>query len=156
MQSSALAATCSLTALLLAGASGCSGLEDCNKLAGAVALTYDLSFSAVTIEKQIKSEQFQAMRVTYLNGATNDIPVRVVANAPIEAGQHKDLAKAQEASVYRVMANNSDFPEVREGYIVFDDLGDVGDDGNGKFYATFLDGTTLNGEFCGVVKELKN
>jgi hypothetical protein len=134
---------------------GCNGLDDCNKLGGAVAITYDLGFNKVTIEKQTKNGEFQALRVTYLNDDSGDIPVRVVANAPVEEGKKKDLA-TKEATVYRVMQNNSQFPDVKEGHITFDSLGGVGDDADGRFYATFVDGTTLNGDFCGTVRELKN
>jgi hypothetical protein len=139
----------------LAMLTGCSGLDDCNKLGGAVAITYDLGFNKVTIEKQTKAGQFQAMRVTYLNDDSGDIPVRLVANAPVEEGKKKDLA-TKEATVYRVMQNNSQFPDVKEGHITFDTLGGAGDDADGRFYATFVDGTTLNGEFCGTVRELTN
>jgi hypothetical protein len=143
------------TAALAAGCDDTAG----GRLGGSVYETYNLTYNTINIKKQVVGGTFQAMIVEYVNktggcGNACEIPVKVVINAPISAGEKKDLAK--DGSVTRVMKDNSQFPDLDKGNITFHDLPDVGGEAEGEFYATFVGGTTLNGDFSGTVQLLGN
>jgi len=150
-----------LTCFALVGAALLAGCDDTagSRLGGSVYETYNLTFNTIKIKKQVVGGTFQAMIVEYVNdsgGCANacEIPVKVVINAPVSGGEKKDLAK--DGAVTRVMKDNSQFPDLDKGNITFHDLPDVGGDASGEFYATFVGGTTLNGEFSGTVQLLGN
>jgi len=147
---------------LLGIGSGCNG-SDCNKLAGAVATTFNLDFSRVDIKKQIKNGVVTAMIVEYVNdnvkGCIDPVtkmdtcprPVKVVANAPLTAGSEHDLVN--DGVIQRIMQDGSQFKDLDTGYIKFNGLsGDI----DGEFYGTFEGGLTINGDFCGGVIDVNN
>ncbi|MCC6746236.1 MAG: hypothetical protein IT371_01170 [Deltaproteobacteria bacterium] len=144
-----------LSALLLVAACG-GGAASGNRLFGSAETQYDLVFDAVQIHRQESRGQMVAMIVTYLRGpGTNKqaIPVKVVANAPVAEGQEKDLMK--EGALTRVMQDASQFSEMKSGKVIFDTLGGAGSAAKGRFYVTFVKGSTLNGEFSGTVELLQ-
>jgi len=124
-------------------------LSSCNDLAGPK--DYDLHYERVVIFKQA-----DAMIVSYERPTTSgtEIPAKIVANFPIEAGVEKNILV--DGSVSRTMANQVQFPDAERAVITFDELGDVGSEASGKFYVTFTTGSTLSGEFCGTVKDLSS
>lgn len=149
---------------LLGSTSACNGVGDCNELGGAVVTTFNLDFSRVDIKKQINSGVFTAMIVEYVNANVKGCsaggidtcprPVKVVGNAPISQDEKRDLVKS--GVITRIMTDGSAFKDLKEGFIRFSELGDVGDHAEGDFYGTFIDGITINGKFCGEVKQLGN
>lgn len=147
-----------LLSLSLCLAPGCNG-SDCNKLAGAVVTSFNLDFSRVAITKQLNGGTFTAMILEYINENVGDcakekkcpIPVKVVANAPVEPNTEHDLIK--KGALLRVMPDMSQFQNLDKGFIKFDGLGG---DIDGEFYGTFIDGSTINGDFCGGVIEVNN
>lgn len=151
-----------ICSLLILGLAGCDGIGDCNELGGAVVTTFNLDFSRVDIKKQINNGVFTAMIVEYVNtnkkGCSSPVdtcprPVKVVANAPIKEGEKRDLVKY--GVITRIMDDGSVFKDLKEGFIKFDELGDVGSHAEGEFYGTFQDGgLTINGKFCGDVQQL--
>lgn len=150
-----------ICSLFLLGSTGCDGLDDCNELGGAVVTTFNLDFSRVDIKKQVNTGVFTAMIVEYVNSNVKGCssptdtcprPVKVVANAPVKQGEKRDLVKY--GVITRIMTDGSVFKDLKEGFIVFDELGDVGSHAEGEFYGTFIDGITINGKFCGDVKQL--
>lgn len=150
-----------LTAVVttLAAATGC-GAGDCNRLFGSAESSgsYDLVFDAVEIHRQeTRAGELDAVTISYVRGGKDgqQIPVKVIAKAPVAAGQQKDIADAAGGGITRAMTDHSTFPSLTEGNVTFDTLGNEGQDVDGKFYTTFDNGRTLNGEFCGVAKLLK-
>jgi hypothetical protein len=140
---------------LLALSSACNGTES-NRLFGSAATTYALDFTHVDIYKQTKGGVFMAAIVEYVNETKKgrEIPVKVVANAPVVEGQDKDLLA--EGAIIRVMPDGSQFKNIEQGHINFDSLPDAGADASGAFYITFIGGSTLNGEFSAKVQALEN
>lgn len=146
--------------LLLLCAPGCDGTGG-SEIGGSVAISYNVDFSRVDIKKQVKGDQFIAMVVEYVNdkikGCDDPIdqcprPVKVVANAPVTKGEKHDLVN--DGTITRIMNDGSQFKDLREGFIRFDELGDVGKHAEGEFYGTFIDGMTINGKFSGTVQQL--
>lgn len=79
-----------LTLLLTLTLSACSdGVDGDNWIGGSAAKTYDVDFDEVRVKKQVIGGVFQAMTVEYvqIGKAQEYIPVKVVANAPVEAGK---------------------------------------------------------------------
>ncbi len=146
-----------IAAALLATASlsGC-GAGDCNELSGVAEKSYDLIFDRVVINRQEnKAGDFQAMTIEYIRGSPGEqqIPVKVIAKAPLESGKTKDIS-GDGGGITRAMSDASAFKDLTTGVITFDPLGDAGESTEGDFFVTFEDGRTLNGEFCGTVELL--
>lgn len=135
---------------------GCGAESSGNKLSGSVERSFNLEFDQVKIERQESNNAWIAMIVTYLNSSTGEIPVKVVANAPIEAGVKHDLVT--DGKVDRFVQNGAKFknpPQAGKAHITFDTLGQVGESASGNFFVTFSDGSTLNGAFSGTVTQLQ-
>jgi hypothetical protein len=145
--------------LLLSCACAALGLTACgsstsNTLEGSVKETFNLNFDEVAIWRQEKAGVFIAMKVEYIQnekGGAKRYPAIVVINAPVAANEQKDLVK--DGALSRAF-DGSQFSDIKTGNITFDELGAVGESASGKFYVTFVKGTTLNGEFSGTVKLL--
>ncbi len=147
-------------ALLLAAALACGcGGDSGNSLSGSIGSSYSLDFTSVRVQKQFIKGKLDAVYVLYVyqpQGAANPrFPVKVIANAPVKVGQKHDLVS--DGGVVRVMGDGSVYPDLQEGYILFDALGDEGEDASGEFHVTFDSTpsiTTLNGEFSATVERI--
>lgn len=146
--------------LALPLAAGCDGTGGDNELFGSAANTFDLDFNRVRVKKQVIGGTFDAMSVEFIHdvsGATY-IPVKVVANAPVTAGEKKDLAGTN-GSLIRVMPKGGDFPEIASGNITFSSI-TPGESCSGEFYINFKAATrgssqtNLNGRFSAVVEQV--
>jgi hypothetical protein len=140
--------------------SGCDGIGEDSRLFGSAAKTYNLDFTEVRINRQSMDGTFHAMIVEYVNqkkGGLEEFPVKVIALAPVEAGQQKDLMTG--GSITRVMPDAAQFPEMESGNVTFSNI-EVGTHCSGEFYVTFKpakqgsSSTTLNGEFSATVGKL--
>jgi hypothetical protein len=146
-------------AALLVSASGC-GAGECNRLFGSAESSgsYDLVFEAVEINRQESADgKLDAMTISYVRGGKDgrQIPVKVIAKAPVASGEKKDIANAAGGGITRAMVDHSTFPALTAGNVTFEPLGNPGEQAEGTFYTTFENGRTLNGDFCGVVQLLK-
>jgi hypothetical protein len=107
---------------------------------------------------------FVAVIINYLyqpGTSKSRIPVKLIVNAPVAAGQEKDLKT--EGAVTRSMPDGSEFPKaMKKATVTFDSLGEVGQNAAGKFYVTFeadpqkgltTEGT-LDGEFSATLQQL--
>lgn len=149
-----LARSAALWLFITGLAAGCNGSQS-NRLFGSASTIYNLDFTSVRVNKQVIGGVFKAMVLEYVNErkSSAEIPVKVVANAPVTEGQQKDLVK--EGAVYRVMGDGSQFKAMQKGTITFEDLPDPGGDCSGEFYITFVEGgITLNGEFSATLGKL--
>jgi hypothetical protein len=137
-----------LLSLVLFLAYGCGGSgSGSNSLSGSAETTFNLSFDTVRITRQEHQGQFVAMIVAYIKTEKSGerTPVKVVANAPVEEGQKKDLLN--EGSLSRAF-DGSEFPKMKDGFVLFDSLGTKeGESTSGEFFVAFTTGTTLNGDF---------
>lgn len=144
-----------LLGLLVASLTGACGDDACTSLKGPPG--YDLVFDSVSIERQESGGNPDAMIIRYikkLKSGVEEVPAKVIANWPVEAGKQKDI-KPPNGNLSRTMQNQVQFPDIESGNITFDKLGGAGQEASGKFYITFAQsGGTLNGEFCGTVKLL--
>jgi hypothetical protein len=142
---------------------GCGGGGTDGQLNGSVTQTYNLDFDRVDIYRQNDTAgALLAVQVKYVyrpDTAGQRWPVIVTANAPLAAGQEKQLTGTG-GDVRRVMDDQSEFPKMKTGKIIFDELSEVGQPASGKFYITFeanpsvglkTEGT-LNGEFDGTLR----
>jgi hypothetical protein len=94
--------------------------------------------------------------ISYVRGGkeSRQIPVKVIAKAPLAEGQKKDISSSAGGGITRAMTDHSSFPALTEGNVTFDTLGNAGQQVEGVFYTTFDNGRTLNGEFCGTAQLL--
>jgi hypothetical protein len=141
---------------------GCDGIGEDNRIFGSAAKTYNTDFTDVRVNRQSMDGKFHAMIVEYVNqkkGGLEEFPVKVIALAPVEAGQQKDLMTG--GSITRVMPDAAQFPEMESGNVTFSSV-EVGTHCSGEFYVTFKpakqgsSSTTLNGEFSATVGKLGN
>ncbi len=135
---------------------GCGDSSGGNRLYGSASQTYNLDFDQVDVYRQENAGQFVAIVVKYVfkpeNSSLTRVPVKIVVNAPVAANQEKNLLT--EGALERLMQKSDDFPKMKMGKITFEDLGAVGERVSGKFYITFQEGTTLNGEFETTLQKL--
>jgi hypothetical protein len=135
------------------GGSAACGTTTCNALCGSVQQTYKLDFERVECLRMDQGGQPNAYIVQYVDKVGN-MPVKIVVNAPVKQGEDKDLV-ATGSTIKHTMPSASEFPEMKEGKIIFDGLGDIGGSCDGRFYVTFVKtGSTLDGGFCATMKLL--
>jgi len=152
--------------ILLAALGGACGGDASNSLGGSVLSSYNLDFDQVQVQRQIYNGKSMAIIVQYvyeLGTTSQRIPVKIMVNEPVVAGQQKDLKV--DGAVTRVMPDGSEFPkDLKTATITFDSLGEVGQNASGKFYVTFeadpLKGLTtegtLDGEFSATLQQIGN
>lgn len=142
------------TLLLATSALACGGGGE---LSGTFVNEYRLSYDRIVIQRQENGGQPTAMVVEYLRTiprstpAQFEKPIKVVVPFPLEAGVSVDLV-AQAGTVEHIVVSGAAFPQVERGSIVFDTLGDAGQQAAGEFFAIFAGGGTLNGKFSGTVE----
>jgi hypothetical protein len=147
------------TILLCGTLLGCGSSACSDQLSGSGKNNYDLECDAIEIFYQQSGGTFQAAIVQYIRGAPNErqIPVKVIANAPVEAGVTKNYdprSNPAPLSLTRAMSDGSSFPDITVGSMTFDDFDGPGTSTSGKFYFTFESGRTINGEFSGTFQQL--
>jgi len=140
----------------------CGG-DDGGELSGSVVQSgYNMEYDTIEIYHQEYGGKFLSMQVLYIDKAKGGrIPVKVIANVPVEPGKAKDLVADNGGAVTRVMDDGTSFPDMIKGTITFDEIA-VGKKVSGDFYITFkadpLNGIkvegTLNGKFSGTIKSL--
>ena len=144
--------------LLMATVAACGSSSD-KRLFGSAQSNYDLAFDVIEIQRQETSGgELDAMIVIYARDPDDpkrrQIPVKIVANAPLEEGKRRDITGSGGALI-RVMSDGAQFPEMEVGGVTFDELGGEGETASGSFNITFKEsGRTLNGEFTGTVETI--
>jgi hypothetical protein len=149
-----------LTLTLTFSLSACSdGVDGENEISGSAAKTYDLDFDEVRITKQVISGVFQAMNVLYVRtGNIEYIPLKLVVNAPIDAGKKITITESN-AALVRVMQKGGEFSKIETGTVEYGSI-TPGENCKGEFYVTFMaktEGstkTTLNGKFEATVQQV--
>jgi len=142
--------------LALALVLGACGNDSSDKeLEGSVCTTFKCEVDYVEIYRQENRElegQYD-WKVMYVkqDKQTQRWPAIVVATAPVKEGEAVPLPAR--GSITHVV-DGAEFPELREGEVTFDTLGDVGEEASGKFFGTFVTGGTINGEFSATVQSL--
>ena len=149
--------TLGLACLALSLAAGCG--SECNELDGSIRRGFDLSFDKVVVEYQEISGQLDALKVVYIRdpAGTPEIVARVIANAPVEEGQTKNISDPKDGGLSRAVSNGGQFPEIQSANITFDTIGEPGQEASGEFFITLGDAgsvNTLNGKFCATVERV--
>jgi len=136
----------------LALASGCN--NDCG-LGGTGTHIYDLSYDSILIQRKETNGQPEAMIVTYVRGAGDEFPIKIVVPFPIGEGERKDLTAPGASFEHNTAKSGGAIVfDLSDGFVRFDTLGDVGENASGKFFATAKEGATFNGCFSGTVQRL--
>ncbi len=126
-----------------------------NELDGSVKTTFNLEFDYVEIFRQDNKElpdEFD-WKVMYVkeDKSSKRWPAIVVGTAPVKEGQ---AVKFPAGGSITHVVDGAEFPELKDGEILFETLGEVGDTASGKFFGTFVNGGTINGEFSATIQGL--
>jgi hypothetical protein len=140
---------------------GCGDGSDDSSLSGSASRTYDLAFDHVVLQKQYMGGEWHSFNIKYVQlregpqGEMKYNPVVLIANAPVEEGKKINLLE-NGATLSRVMPDAATFPDILEGSLTIEELGEPGQMSSGKFFITFDDNrkTTLDGEFAATLEKV--
>ena len=152
-----------ITAVALATGCGTEAMSD-STLEGSIgSLGYTLDFDYLRITRSERELVVRYVWETVLDNhqAVTNQPVRLVVRPmDVDLVENQPIAMTMEVSLQhavialnqqsRQLVDEPDFPKVRNGTLVFEELGEqVGDPIRGTFDCMFVDGFTLLGDFQG-------